>query len=158
MATKHPRPETRRMWHLQVQVLLCAPFFPKGLALLTQATNLRTARFWPKRDCWEDRLGAMPGVRFIAFFGRGTRLSRTFPGSRFGSAFRLPNYHGIISKRLIRMPTLHFYDTGLARWLPGHPRGFPISRAPVAGFASFSIRFAIFSLFKPRLRENNGCH
>lgn len=34
-------------------------------------------------------------------------------------AFRLPSYHGNISKRLIKMPKLHFYDTGLACWLLG---------------------------------------
>ena len=34
-------------------------------------------------------------------------------------AFRLPSYHGNISKRLIKMPKLHFYDTGLAAWLLG---------------------------------------
>jgi hypothetical protein len=32
---------------------------------------------------------------------------------------RLPSYHGNISKRLIKMPKLHFYDTGLACWLLG---------------------------------------
>jgi predicted AAA+ superfamily ATPase len=34
-------------------------------------------------------------------------------------AFRLPSYHGNISKRLIKMPKLHFYDAGLACWLLG---------------------------------------
>lgn len=34
-------------------------------------------------------------------------------------AFRLASYHGNISKRLIKMPKLHFYDTGLACWLLG---------------------------------------
>lgn len=34
-------------------------------------------------------------------------------------AFRLPSYHGNVSKRLIKMPKLHFYDTGLAAWLLG---------------------------------------
>lgn len=34
-------------------------------------------------------------------------------------AFRLPSYHGNISKRLIKMPKLHFYDTGLVCWLLG---------------------------------------
>jgi predicted AAA+ superfamily ATPase len=32
---------------------------------------------------------------------------------------RLPGYHGNISKRLIKVPKLHFYDTGLACWLLG---------------------------------------
>src|ERR1035437_7447396 len=34
-------------------------------------------------------------------------------------AFRLPSYHGNVSKRLIKMPKLHFYDTGLACRLLG---------------------------------------
>jgi predicted AAA+ superfamily ATPase len=34
-------------------------------------------------------------------------------------AFRLSSYHGNVSKRLIKMPKLHFYDTGLAAWLLG---------------------------------------
>jgi predicted AAA+ superfamily ATPase len=34
-------------------------------------------------------------------------------------SFRLPSYHGNISKRLIKMPKLHFYDSGLACWLLG---------------------------------------
>ena len=34
-------------------------------------------------------------------------------------AFRLPSYHGNFSKRLIKMPKLHFYDTGLVCWLLG---------------------------------------
>lgn len=34
-------------------------------------------------------------------------------------AFRLPSYHSNFSKRLIKMPKLHFYDTGLACWLLG---------------------------------------
>lgn len=34
-------------------------------------------------------------------------------------AFRLPAFSGNIRKRLIKMPKLHFYDTGLACWLLG---------------------------------------
>ncbi len=34
-------------------------------------------------------------------------------------AFRLPAFHANIRKRLVRMPKLHFYDTGLACWLLG---------------------------------------
>jgi hypothetical protein len=32
---------------------------------------------------------------------------------------RLPGYHANFSKRLIKMPKLHFYDSGLACWLLG---------------------------------------
>ena len=33
--------------------------------------------------------------------------------------FRLPPFHANLGKRLVRMPKLHFYDTGLACWLIG---------------------------------------
>lgn len=33
--------------------------------------------------------------------------------------FRLPPFHANLSKRLVKMPKLHFYDTGLACWLIG---------------------------------------
>ena len=34
-------------------------------------------------------------------------------------AFRLPSFHGNLRKRLVKMPKLHFYDTGLVCWLLG---------------------------------------
>jgi predicted AAA+ superfamily ATPase len=34
-------------------------------------------------------------------------------------AFRLPPFHTSLRKRLVKMPRLHFYDTGLACWLLG---------------------------------------
>ena len=34
-------------------------------------------------------------------------------------AFRLQNFSGNLRKRLVRMPKLHFYDTGLVCWLLG---------------------------------------
>ena len=34
-------------------------------------------------------------------------------------AFRLPPFHANLGKRLVKMPKLHFYDTGLACWLIG---------------------------------------
>ena len=34
-------------------------------------------------------------------------------------AFRLPAYHAGLRKRLVKMPKLYFYDTGLACWLLG---------------------------------------
>lgn len=34
-------------------------------------------------------------------------------------AFRLPSFHANIRKRLVKMPKLHFYDTGLVCWLLG---------------------------------------
>ena len=49
-------------------------------------------------------------------------------------AFRLPAYSGNLRKRLVRMPKLHFYDTGLVCWLlgirtPGQLRTHPLRGA-----------------------------
>ncbi|TDJ71072.1 MAG: ATP-binding protein [Planctomycetota bacterium] len=51
-------------------------------------------------------------------------------------AFRLPPYHTNLRKRLVKMPKLHFYDTGLACWLLG-------IRSPDQ-FRSHPLRGAIF--------------
>ncbi len=48
-------------------------------------------------------------------------------------AFRLPSYHGNISKRLIKMPKLHFYDTGLACWLLGIREAAQLDLHPLRG-------------------------
>lgn len=51
-------------------------------------------------------------------------------------AFRLPPFHANLSKRLVKMPKLHFYDTGLVCWLLG-------IRTP-AQLRSHPLRGAIF--------------
>ena len=48
--------------------------------------------------------------------------------------FRLPAFHANIRKRLVKMPKLHFYDTGLVCWLlgirtPGQLRNHPLRGA-----------------------------
>ena len=48
-------------------------------------------------------------------------------------AFRLPSYHGNVSKRLIKMPKLHFYDTGLACWLLGLRNTAQLDLHPLRG-------------------------
>jgi len=48
-------------------------------------------------------------------------------------AFRLPGYHGNISKRLIKMPKLHFYDSGLACWLLGIRNAAQLDVHPLRG-------------------------
>ena len=50
-------------------------------------------------------------------------------------AFRLPAFHANLRKRLVKMPKLYFYDTGLASWLlgirePGQLRSHPL-RGPL---------------------------
>ncbi len=49
-------------------------------------------------------------------------------------AFRLPAFHSNLRKRLVKMPKLHFHDTGLACWLmgirePGQLRSHPLRGA-----------------------------
>ncbi|MCB9878719.1 MAG: ATP-binding protein [Planctomycetes bacterium] len=49
-------------------------------------------------------------------------------------AFRLPAFHANHRKRLVKMPKLHFYDSGLACWLlgirnPDHLRSHPLRGA-----------------------------
>ena len=49
--------------------------------------------------------------------------------------FRLPPFHANLGKRLVKMPKLHFYDTGLVCWLigiraPGQLRSHPL-RGPI---------------------------
>jgi predicted AAA+ superfamily ATPase len=48
-------------------------------------------------------------------------------------AFRLPSYHGNVSKRLIKMPKLHFYDSGLACWLLGIRDAGQLAAHPLRG-------------------------
>ncbi len=48
--------------------------------------------------------------------------------------FRLPAFHANMRKRLVKMPKLHFYDTGLVCWLlgirqPGQLRSHPLRGA-----------------------------
>ena len=47
--------------------------------------------------------------------------------------FRLPPLHANIRKRLVKMPKLHFYDTGLACWLLGIRNAGQLRRHPLRG-------------------------
>jgi predicted AAA+ superfamily ATPase len=73
-------------------------------------------------------------------------------------AFRLPSYHGNVSKRLIKMPKLHFYDSGLACWLLGIREASQLSTHPLRG-AIFES-WAVSEIVKQRLAngESNGIH
>jgi len=48
-------------------------------------------------------------------------------------AFRLPAWSGNVSKRLVKMPKLHFHDTGLACWLLGIRRAEQLRTHPLRG-------------------------
>lgn len=47
--------------------------------------------------------------------------------------FRLPSLHANIRKRLVKMPKLHFYDTGLVCWLLGIRNADQLRRHPLRG-------------------------
>ncbi len=47
--------------------------------------------------------------------------------------FRLPPLHANIRKRLVKMPKLHFYDTGLACWLLGIRTADQLRSHPLRG-------------------------
>jgi uncharacterized protein len=48
-------------------------------------------------------------------------------------AFRLPAFHSNQRKRLVKMPKLHFYDTGLACWLLGIRTADQLRSHPLRG-------------------------
>jgi predicted AAA+ superfamily ATPase len=72
--------------------------------------------------------------------------------------FRLPSYHGNISKRLIKMPKLHFYDSGLACWLLGIRDSEQLAVHPLWGaiFESWVVSEIIKGRFNRG--ESNGCY
>jgi hypothetical protein len=71
-------------------------------------------------------------------------------------AFRLPGFHGNVSKRLIKMPKLHFYDTGLACWLLGIRDMTQLDVHPLRG-AVFEC-WVVSEIMKQRFNrgESNG--
>lgn len=73
-------------------------------------------------------------------------------------AFRLPSYHGNVSKRLIKMPKLHFYDTGLVCWLLGIREAGQLDVHPLRG-AIFES-WVVSEIIKQRLNrgESNGVY
>jgi hypothetical protein len=73
-------------------------------------------------------------------------------------AFRLPSYHGNISKRLIKMPKLHFYDTGLVCWLLGIRDATQLDVHPLRG-AIFEC-WVVSEIIKQRFNrgEANGVY
>jgi predicted AAA+ superfamily ATPase len=73
-------------------------------------------------------------------------------------AFRLPSFHGNLSKRLIKMPKLHFYDTGLACWLMGIRDTAQLDVHPLRG-AIFEC-WVVSEIIKQRFNrgESNGVY
>lgn len=64
-------------------------------------------------------------------------------------AFRLPSYSGNIRKRLVKMPKLHFHDTGLVCWLLGIRNAGQLRNHPLRG-AIFET-WVVSEIFKHRL-------
>jgi hypothetical protein len=48
-------------------------------------------------------------------------------------AFRLPAFHARLRKRIVKMPRLHFYDTGLVCWLLGIREPEQLATHPLRG-------------------------
>lgn len=73
-------------------------------------------------------------------------------------AYRLPSYHGNVSKRLIKMPKLHFYDTGLVCWLLGIREVGQLDVHPLRG-AIFES-WVVSEIIKQRFNrgESNGVY
>ena len=72
--------------------------------------------------------------------------------------FRLPAYHANIRKRLVKMPKMHFYDTGLVCWLLGIRHADQLRTHPLRG-AIFETWMAT-EILKHRINrgETRGLH
>jgi uncharacterized protein len=67
--------------------------------------------------------------------------------------FRLPAYSRNLTKRLVKMPKLHFYDTGLACWLLGIRNPDQLRNHPLRG-AIFETWVAS-EILKSRVHQND---
>ena len=65
--------------------------------------------------------------------------------------FRLPAYSRNIRKRLVKMPKLHFYDTGLACWLLGIRNADQLRNYPLRG-ALFET-WVVSEILKHRIHQ-----
>ncbi len=63
-------------------------------------------------------------------------------------AFRLPAFHANLRKRLVKMPKLHFYDTGLICWLLGIRTPEQLHSHPLRG--SIFETWIVSEIFKHR--------
>jgi predicted AAA+ superfamily ATPase len=72
--------------------------------------------------------------------------------------YRLPSYHGNVSKGLIKMPKLHFFDSGLACWLLGIRDAGQLNVHPLRG-AIFES-WVVSEIIKARMNqgESNGVY
>lgn len=69
-------------------------------------------------------------------------------------AFRLPVFHANTRKRLIKMPKLHFHDSGLVCWLLGIRTSQQLQSHPLRG-AIFES-WVVSEIFKARANQNES--
>jgi len=72
--------------------------------------------------------------------------------------FRLPPWFGNIRKRLVKMPKLHFYDSGLACWLLGIRSAEQLSVHPLRGAIFESWVVAEVLKHRYNQRERSGLY
>ncbi|MBT3200899.1 MAG: ATP-binding protein [Phycisphaerales bacterium] len=72
--------------------------------------------------------------------------------------FRLSPYHANLRKRLVKMPKLHFYDTGLVCWLLGIRTAQQLRNHPLRG--SIFETWVVSEIIKRRMHqgENRPCY
>ncbi len=68
--------------------------------------------------------------------------------------FRQPAYSGNLRKRLVKMPKLHFYDTGLACWLIGLRSADQLATHPLKG--SIFESWVVSEIVKRRVHSGEG--
>jgi len=69
-------------------------------------------------------------------------------------AFRLSPYHANIRKRLVKMPKMHFYDTGLVCWLLGIRTAEQLRNHPLRG-AIFET-WVVSEIIKQRMNQGEN--
>src|SRR5690606_14806083 len=72
--------------------------------------------------------------------------------------FRLPGWSGNLRKRLVKMPKLHFYDSGLACWLLGIRSPAQLSTHPLRGAIFESWVVAEFAKARANAGERGGLY
>lgn len=73
-------------------------------------------------------------------------------------AFRLPAWSGNLRKRLVKMPKLHFYDSGLACWLLGIRDAAQLRSHPLRGAIFESWVVAEIAKHRANAGENAGLY
>lgn len=71
-------------------------------------------------------------------------------------AFRLPAFHANLRKRLVKMPKLHFYDTGLVCWLFGIRTPEQVRNHPLRGALFETWVVSEIAKYRNNLGETGG--